>query len=221
MATYLKGIVFDNQTMTPKAFGRAMENALSDGTLSGCAVTFSGTNVTLGSGYLIAKGRVIEATSNTTVATSPTYANGYGRLMLKIDLSETSSSTINHQAQLIVDYSSTTTFPSLVQDDINGSGTVYEVALGIFKYTSGSITEMVESIGRTTPKEGLTANKAVATSADGNLVASSASATELGYLAGVTSAVQTQLNGKQKTIRYGSSIPSDLQNGEIFLLIAE
>ncbi len=57
MATYLKGIVFDNQTMTPKAFGRAMENALSDGTLNGCAVTFSGTNVTLGSGYLIAKGR--------------------------------------------------------------------------------------------------------------------------------------------------------------------
>lgn len=42
----------------------------------------------------------------------------------------------------------------------------------------------------------LTASRAIASDANGNLVASSATATELGYLSGVTSAVQTQITGK-------------------------
>lgn len=45
----------------------------------------------------------------------------------------------------------------------------------------------------------LTANRAVATNASGVLIASSATATELGYLSGVTSAIQTQINGKAAT----------------------
>lgn len=45
----------------------------------------------------------------------------------------------------------------------------------------------------TTP---LTASRAVATGGSSELVASSATSTELGYLSGVTSAIQTQLNGK-------------------------
>lgn len=45
-----------------------------------------------------------------------------------------------------------------------------------------------------------TANSAVISDADGVVIASSVSATELGYLQGVTSAIQTQLNAKQATI---------------------
>lgn len=43
----------------------------------------------------------------------------------------------------------------------------------------------------------VTASRAVATDANGLPVASSTTATELGYVNGVTSAIQTQLNGKQ------------------------
>lgn len=215
---YLKGVVFDNQTMTPKGFARAMERALTDGVLYGCGVTYSGTNVTLGAGWLIAKGRVVEVASNTTESTSPTYANGYGRLKLILDLGETSTSSTNHQARIDVDYSNTSSFPALTQEDINGSGTVYEIALGIFKYTSGAITEMISTIGTVSPRQNLTANKGLVTDANGNLAASSASSTEVGYLTGVTSNIQTQLNGKQAVIRHGSTIPSDLAEGEIFLL---
>lgn len=46
----------------------------------------------------------------------------------------------------------------------------------------------------------LTPNMAVVSSADGGLEASAVTATELGYLSGVTSAIQTQLNGKQANI---------------------
>ena len=45
----------------------------------------------------------------------------------------------------------------------------------------------------------LTASKALVSDASGKVYASSVSSTELGYLAGVTSAVQTQINGKSDT----------------------
>lgn len=46
----------------------------------------------------------------------------------------------------------------------------------------------------------ITANRAVSTNGAGNLVATAVTATELGYLSGVTSAIQTQINSKQATI---------------------
>jgi len=46
----------------------------------------------------------------------------------------------------------------------------------------------------------LTANRAVISSATGKLVVSTVTDTQLGYVSGVTSAIQTQLNGKQATI---------------------
>jgi hypothetical protein len=48
---------------------------------------------------------------------------------------------------------------------------------------------------------GLTTSKAVVTDASGNLAPSATTSTELGYLSGVTSAVQTQLGTKVPTSR--------------------
>lgn len=50
----------------------------------------------------------------------------------------------------------------------------------------------------------ITASRALASDANGLPEASAATATELGYLTGVTSAIQTQLNGKQATITPGA-----------------
>lgn len=49
------------------------------------------------------------------------------------------------------------------------------------------------------------ASRAVATGAGGALEVSTTTATELGYVSGVTSAIQTQLNGKQATIATGTT----------------
>ena len=46
----------------------------------------------------------------------------------------------------------------------------------------------------------LTASRALISNSDGKIAASAVTSTELGYLAGVTSAIQTQLNGKQPSI---------------------
>lgn len=58
----------------------------------------------------------------------------------------------------------------------------------------------------TTP---LTASKAVVTGASNELAASATTATEIGYVSGVTSAIQTQLDGKQATL----TIPVTVANG--------
>lgn len=52
---------------------------------------------------------------------------------------------------------------------------------------------------------GLTASRALISDASGHPTASAVTSTELGYLDGVTSAIQTQLNGKQATITGGAS----------------
>lgn len=52
---------------------------------------------------------------------------------------------------------------------------------------------------------GLTANRALISNSSGNPTVSSVTSTELGYLDGVTSAIQTQLNGKQATISGAAS----------------
>ena len=51
----------------------------------------------------------------------------------------------------------------------------------------------------------LTVNKALISDASGKVGTSATSNTELGYLSGVTSAVQTQLNAKQATITGGAT----------------
>ena len=51
----------------------------------------------------------------------------------------------------------------------------------------------------------LTASRALISNTSGKIGVSSATTTELGYLSGVTSAIQTQLNGKQASITGGAS----------------
>lgn len=51
-----------------------------------------------------------------------------------------------------------------------------------------------------------TASRALATNADKEIVTTATTATELGYVSGVTSAIQTQINGKQATLVSGTNI---------------
>lgn len=76
-------------------------------------------------------------------------------------------------------------------------------------YVSGVTSAIQTQLGLLAPKASptftgtittaLTANRAVATGASGVLAASATTDTELGYVSGVTSAIQTQLNGKVGT----------------------
>jgi len=73
---------------------------------------------------------------------------------------------------------------SAIQTQINGKQATI----------TGGATSIVSS--------NLTVSKALVSDASGKVAASTVSATELSYLVGVTSAIQTQLNGKQASLGY-------------------
>lgn len=93
--------------------------------------------------------------------------------------------------------------------DVTGSGT------GSFATTiaAGAVTnaKIAAGAGITLTKlAALTASTAVATDASGFLVSSATTAAELGFVSGVTSNIQTQLNGKQATGSYITALTGDV-----------
>ncbi len=206
---YLKGIDFDAQSVTPKNKGKLQSKMLGDCILNGCAVTFSGTNVYIAAGQLLIEGRQIEIASSITLVTNTPNANGYGRVKIVIDLTETSSSTVNHQAKAEIDYSATEDFTALTKNDINVSGTKYECEFAIITFEASTISAVTASL-----HEATSLNTAIELKQD---KVANVSDTEIGYLNGVTSAIQPQLNSKQKAITSGTSAPSGGSDGDIYL----
>lgn len=86
----------------------------------------------------------------------------------------------------------------------NGTITAGKLASGVIPDVSGFITETEADAAyaakshthKATQVTGLTASRAMVSDASGHPSVSTVTSTELGYLDGVTSAIQTQLNGK-------------------------
>ncbi len=69
---------------------------------------------------------------------------------------------------------------------------------------------MISNSGAVVEAAAITASRALISDSNGIPSASSVTATELGYVSGVTSAIQTQLNGKQPTGNYITALTSDV-----------
>ena len=66
--------------------------------------------------------------------------------------------------------------------------------------------DAITGAASTITSDNLTANRAVISNSSGKIAVSSVTSTELGYLSGVTSAIQTQLGNKQATLVSGTNI---------------
>jgi hypothetical protein len=95
--------------------------------------------------------------------------------------------------------------------DVNGkvrsSSTVTDTELGYLDGVTSALQTQIDGkqatiTGAATSitSSNLTASRAVQSDASGKVEASSVTSTEMGYLSGVSSAIQTQLNGKESTI---------------------
>lgn len=103
----------------------------------------------------------------------------------------------------------------IVNADVNASA-----AIARSKLASGTAYRILanDSGGVASENAAITASRAVASDANGQLVAATTTATELGYVNGVTSAIQTQLNAKQSTsltsahilVGNGSNVAADV-----------
>ncbi|MBW7466208.1 hypothetical protein ABID22_000124 [Pontibacter aydingkolensis] len=90
---------------------------------------------------------------------------------------------------------------SAIQTQLNSKAASTHTHTDMVKSVNGNLPDangnVTISTGGASPT--FTASRAIISDATGNLAASTVTSTQLGYVAGVTSAIQTQLNGKAST----------------------
>lgn len=119
MSVYLTPVTFEGAFIAPSDDGAAWAACMTDGISSGCALSLSGTTLTIAAGKIVVAGRTARVDAAKTFTTS----NNYSRLVCTVDLSKTASEQI---ALDIESASSTSGFAALTQNDINNGGTKYQ-----------------------------------------------------------------------------------------------
>lgn len=143
----INGITFDSRNVRAKDDARVRQKMFSDGILSGCGITHSGKDLTIGVGSFIVAGRQIEISIAETITSSTTEANGYGRLRFVIDLTAEPSETVFTQYRWEWDYQSANSgWPVLTQEDINADGDTYEVAMATVSFSASNISGVVDRL---------------------------------------------------------------------------
>ncbi len=139
----LKGHVFNLQTFTSEAFALFIDKFLNGrcGVAKGCTLSNTNNSVTIADGYFVIRGRFLEVISGVTV--SDITSNGFYSLICEIDLSKTNTADQLNQAIIKV-ISSASNFPALTQQDITGTGTLYQYEFARFKVENGSITNFTD-----------------------------------------------------------------------------
>lgn len=190
------------------------------GVADGCAIsTLSGLQLQIESGWGIILGALFSVTSEIITVQPSTSGTVNGRLLLQIDTATSTASFVSQAGDSL---------PVLVQEDINANGTIYQLPLATYKVSELAISQLSNVAPRisgvhalisaltstvngkqatitggasTIASSNLTANRAVVSNASGKVAVSGVTATELGYVSGVTSGIQTQINGKVPTSR--------------------
>ncbi|MBQ9685061.1 MAG: hypothetical protein IJV41_00745 [Oscillospiraceae bacterium] len=150
-----RGLNFSEQLVNPEDDGRLYEAIFTDGILSGCAITAVGYTLTIAPGHLMIAGRQIKVNAAQNHAMNGA-AEGFGRVVLTIDLSGAATESSFSQVSSAVEYAlSTDGFPALIQGDINGDkDKVYQIVLAVCSLSPNGITQIISSIPNADFKEG-------------------------------------------------------------------
>ena len=138
-----KGITFAGQNVTPKNDGGLYQAHYGDGILWGCSMNISGDDLVIQSGEFIMGGRVVQVDGATNVDLSGrTLQTGYIQVIMNADLTQGEGS----QWYITFVESATTTFPALTKDDINDTGTLYQLELAVVQISGGNLTAITSSV---------------------------------------------------------------------------
>lgn len=138
-----KGITFAGQNVTPKNDGGLYRAHYGDGILWGCSMNISGDDLVIQSGEFIMGGRVVQVDGATNVDLSGrTLQTGYIQVIMNADLTQGEGS----QWYTTFVESATTTFPALTQDDINDTGTLYQLGLAVIQISGGNLTDVTSVV---------------------------------------------------------------------------
>ncbi len=144
----IRPITFEEQIVGSKTDGGLYRNVYPhDGILWGCGITAANTEIEIASGMFVLCGRIIWVDGKTVFPVKNPIQNGYVRLKAKIDLNAASTQEECGQFATEVEFSTTTLFPELTQEDINNTGKVYEQELVVAKIEAGNVTGITRKIG--------------------------------------------------------------------------
>lgn len=142
----LNGLIFEERNNTAKNWRRIFQNMHGDGVLRGCGVTFTSNSITVGDGVFMLAGGIISNDGADTIAVTPTLTDGYVRLKCRVDMTQEALETGPGQVEWLTEFSTTTTFPALTQEDINGTGSIYEGEIAVLQIVSGNITALISTM---------------------------------------------------------------------------
>lgn len=125
----INGITFSEQLIRSKDFAHFMYTFLNgtSGITKGCEISHAGGNVYVQKGYFIQHGRFVEVVGTETIP-SPEVLSGqlYCTVVFEIDLSKTNSVSEFNQGTFKT-LTSTTNYPSLIQQDLDKDGVIYQI----------------------------------------------------------------------------------------------
>ena len=135
----LRGHVFQSQIFANEIFGLFIDTFLEGnmGVTNGCELSNTTTSVTIGEGCFCVKGRFLQIIGNETVSISN---NGYYSLICEIDLTQENTNENFNQGSIKA-ISGNNTYPTLVQQNINTGGTMYQYEFARFRKTDNGIID--------------------------------------------------------------------------------
>lgn len=154
MSTNFTGVTFAHQHVAPADDAIIRRSILTDGILSGCKLGYSGSTLTMAAGHLMICGRqILHSVSQNWAVTEA--SSGFARLLLTIDLSRTSTSDEFDQVVDTIEYADAVgNFPSLTMEDINNTGTRYQMVVCTVSLGRDGITGIVSQAEASTPSLG-------------------------------------------------------------------
>ena len=207
----LIGHVFKSQTFKNEAFGLFIDTFLQGnmGVVRGCELSNTNNSVTLGEGYFCIKGRFLQVLGEETIQTT---GKGYYVLVCEIDLSLENTKEDFNQGSIKV-ISNASTYPTLTQQDINNGGTMYQYEFARFRVTDSGITDFVDR--RTFLNLESIYSKI---NEDATEVLNQIESALNSVLDGSIYLLKTEAESTyQNKISSGTSIPTSLEDGEIYL----
>lgn len=134
----IRGITFSEQTFYSADFAHYMNFFLQGGVgiTKGCLITNDGTKVTIGTGYFVAHGRLLNVEVAEVVEATQGFESGYNRIVYEIDLSKENTITDFRQGAIRVLHTE-----DLVQEDLDAAGLIYQFPVCHFQWSGAAIED--------------------------------------------------------------------------------
>lgn len=136
----IRGITFSEQVFYSADFAHYMNFFLNGGVgiTKGCSITNDGTKVTIGTGYFVAHGRLMNVEAAEIIEATQGFEKGYNRIVYEIDLSKENTILDFRQGAIRVLQTE-----ALTQEDLDAGGLIYQFPLCHFQWSGAAITGFV------------------------------------------------------------------------------